>query len=381
MNSEDESQPSPATPDPRNPSPCPEPVDTGASHPADGAPQVSATAFPSIPNLSKETTVSPATAEPSSPSAGIFQRIHQSVAQVFLGQDEVIHQVLAALLAGGHVLLEGKPGLGKTHLVLALAKSIEGKFSRIQFTPDLMPSDVTGHTLYDLSSQTFRVRKGPVFAQLLLADEINRAPAKTQSALLEVMQEAQVTIDGETHALEPPFMTFATQNPIEQEGTYPLPEAQLDRFLLKILIDYPDTEREQAIVRAVCSAAGATGLSPSQVEAVCSTEEIIEAQRETAQVEAADSVVGYAVALTKATRSHGAIALGASTRGAISLVRVAKAYALMEGRNFITPGDVKRASAPVLRHRVALAPEMSISGQTVDEVLVGVIDSVEAPRV
>ncbi len=315
------------------------------------------------------------------PAAGPFQAIHQSVARVFIGQQEIIHQVLAALLAGGHVLLEGKPGLGKTHLVLALARAFGGDFRRIQFTPDLMPSDVTGHTLFDLAAQSFRVRKGPVFTQLLLADEINRAPAKTQSALLEVMQEGQVTIDGETHPLTPPFMTFATQNPVEQEGTYPLPEAQLDRFLIKVLIDYPAPAQEAAIVSAVTSEAGARGLSPDHVQPVCSPADILEAQRQTAAVEAVASVVEYAVALARATRGHGAISLGAGTRGAISLVRMAKACALLDGRGYITPGDVKRAALPVLRHRVTLAPEVTISGQTVDEVLQSVINTVQAPRV
>jgi MoxR-like ATPase len=313
-------------------------------------------------------------------SSALLKQIRGAVEQVFLGQTEVIQQVLAALLAGGHVLLEGKPGLGKTHLVLALARTFGAEFRRIQFTPDLMPSDVTGHTLYDLGSQSFRVRQGPVFTQLLLADEINRAPAKTQSALLEVMQEAQVTIDGETYALALPFMTFATQNPIEQEGTYPLPEAQLDRFLLKILIDYPGLQQESAIVKAVSAAAGGRGLRPEQVQPVCTTEAILQAQQEAAAVEAVDSVVAYAVNLTRATRHHGAIALGAGTRGAISLVRVAKAYALLEDRRYITPGDVKRAALPVLRHRVSLTPEVAISGQTVDQVLETVIRSVEAPR-
>lgn len=313
-------------------------------------------------------------------STQILRQIRDAVGQVFIGQDEVIHQVLAALLAGGHVLLEGKPGLGKTHLVLALSRTFGGSFRRIQFTPDLMPSDVTGHTLFDLASQTFRVRRGPVFAQLLLADEINRAPAKTQSALLEVMQEAQVTIDGETHALTPPFMTFATQNPIEQEGTYPLPEAQLDRFLLKVLIDYPNAECEAWIVKAVSAAAAGRGLSPDEVPQICSPQDIIAAQNDTAAVDAVDSVVNYAVSLARATRQNGAISLGAGTRGAISLVRVAKAYALLDGRMFITPGDVKRAALPVLRHRVQLAPEVAISGQTVDQVLESVIRTVEAPR-
>jgi MoxR-like ATPase len=317
---------------------------------------------------------------PTPRSTDIMRSIRSAVEQVFVGQTEVIQQCLAALLAGGHVLLEGKPGLGKTHLVLALSRTFGAQFRRIQFTPDLMPSDVTGHTLYDLGNQSFRLRPGPVFTQLLLADEINRAPAKTQSALLEVMQECQVTIDGESHALTPPFMTFATQNPIEQEGTYPLPEAQLDRFLLKVVIDYPAAAQESKIVQAVSSVASGRGLAPEQVTQICTTEDVLRAQQEAAEVESVESVVNYAVAITRATRSHGAIALGAGTRGAIALVRVAKAYALLDGRSFITPGDVKRASLPVLRHRVTLTPEVSISGQSVDQVLDGLLRSIEAPR-
>lgn len=314
-------------------------------------------------------------------STTTFQKIRDAVSQVFVGQDEVLYQVLAALLAGGHVLLEGKPGLGKTHLVLALAHTFGGSFRRIQFTPDLMPSDVCGHTLYDMGSGTFRVRRGPVFANLLLADEINRAPAKTQSALLEVMQEAQVTIDGESHKLAPPFMTFATQNPIEQEGTYPLPEAQLDRFLLKVLIDYPDVPSETWVVKAVSSRASGGGLSASAVQSVCTPDEILAAQEEAANIQAVDQVVDYAVNIVRATRQHSAISLGAGTRGAISLVRVAKSYALLEGRGYITPADVKRAVLPVLRHRVQLAPEIAISGQTVDDMLISLLKTVEAPRV
>lgn len=314
-------------------------------------------------------------------STGIFQQIRQAVGQVFVGQEEVLNQVLAALLAGGHVLLEGKPGLGKTHLVLALSRTFGGSFRRIQFTPDLMPSDVCGHTLFDMASSTFRVRRGPVFANLLLADEINRAPAKTQSALLEVMQETQVTIDGESHALTPPFMTFATQNPIEQEGTYPLPEAQLDRFLLKVLIDYPDAVNETWVVKAVSSRASGGGLSTAEVPQVCTPQDILAAQAEAAAVQAVEQVVDYAVKIVRATRQHSAISLGAGTRGAISLVRVAKAYALLEGRGYITPADVKRAVLPVLRHRVQLAPEIAISGQSVDDMLNSLIKTIEAPRV
>ena len=307
-------------------------------------------------------------------------RILDQLSRVIVGQQAVIEELLISLFSRSHCLLEGVPGLAKTLLVSTLARSLDLSFSRIQFTPDLMPSDVTGHTLFDLAAQQFRVRQGPVFTQLLLADEINRAPAKTQSALLEVMQEGRVTIDGETHTLAPPFMTFATQNPIEQEGTYPLPEAQLDRFLLKILIDYPDATQEASIVRAVCSEAAARGLSPDHVTQVCTPQDILDAQAATAAVDAVESVVQYAVALTRATRTHGAISLGAGTRGAISLVRMAKAYAFLDNRHYITPADVKRAALPVLRHRITLAPEVAISGQSIDTVLTSVLNTVQAPR-
>lgn len=310
----------------------------------------------------------------------ITDKIRAEIQSVLIGQSRVVDEVLASLLAGGHVLLEGKPGLGKTHLVLALASSFGGTFSRIQFTPDLMPSDVTGHSLYDMGTSEFRIRKGPVFANLLLADEINRAPAKTQAALLEVMQERQVTIDGERLTLDPPFMTLATQNPIEQEGTYPLPEAQLDRFLVKVLIDYPEAADEEQIVKQVALKAGASGLNPRKVQQVCSPEDLIAAQKACAECRCGDEVISYAVRLVKATREAQGISLGAGTRGAISLVTLAKAYACLAGRDFVTPDDVKAGALPVLRHRVQIAPEMSISGYTVDEVLESLIQTVEAPR-
>lgn len=310
----------------------------------------------------------------------LLGRMREEIGRVFLGQPGVIDEVLAVFLAGGHILLEGKPGLGKTHLVLALARTFGGVFRRIQFTPDLMPGDVTGHSLYDMGRQEFRIRRGPVFANLLLADEINRAPAKTQAALLEVMQELQVTIDGESLALEPPFMTLATQNPIEQEGTYQLPEAQLDRFLLKTVIDYPSAEDEEAIVRGVTGGTGSGALDVARVPRLCEVEDVLRLQRLAASVTCVPEVVSYAVRLARATREARGLALGAGTRGAIALVRAGKAFALLAGRGYLTPDDVKAAALPVLRHRVTLAPELAISGQRVDDVITGLLRAVEAPR-
>lgn len=310
--------------------------------------------------------------------AELVHRMREQVRCVILGQDAVIEQVLAALLAGGHVLLEGKPGLGKTQLVTTLARTFGGASGRIQFTPDLMPSDVTGFRLFDMKSQTFQLRRGPVFTNLLLADEINRAPAKTQAALLEVMQERQVTIDGETLKLTPPFMTLATQNPVEHEGTYPLPEAQLDRFIMKVLIGYPDRTAECEIVTR--ASAEAPGAGADAVRLVCGPREIVAAQQATAAVQVVPEVVAYAVAISQATRESRAVSLGAGTRGAISLVRIGKAFATLEGRGYVIPDDIKRAALPVLRHRVQLTPEVAISGQEVDEVLHGIIDGVPAPR-
>ncbi len=329
-----------------------------------------------------ETTPEPQPPAPPQPSpfefaVEVMDTIRRRIGRVFLGQAAILDQVLAAFLAGGHVLIEGKPGLGKTHLVLALAQTFGGTFRRIQFTPDLMPSDVTGHTLYDMSAQQFRLRRGPVFTNLLLADEINRAPAKTQAALLEVMQEVQVTIDGESHALPPPFMTLATQNPIEQEGTYPLPEAQLDRFLMKVVIDYPGKDDEEQIVGELLTGGG---LKTGEIQQVCDVQGILAAQRAVAAVRVAPEVIAYSVRLVRGTREAQGLTLGAGTRGAISLVRVAKSFAAMAGRDFVTPDDIKSAALPVLRHRVTVAPELAISGQTADDTLAAIVNNTEAPR-
>ncbi len=341
------------------------------------------------PSPSWQPPAIPSAPEPAAPApeydawtnaAALLQAMQHHLGTVFLGQPAVINQVLVAFIAGGHVLLEGKPGLGKTHLVLALARTFGGVFRRIQFTPDLMPGDVTGHTLYDMGRQEFKLRRGPVFANLLLADEINRAPAKTQSALLEVMQEWQVTIDGQTLPLTPPFMTLATQNPIEQEGTYALPEAQLDRFLMKVIVDYPSLEEEERIVNAVASGTGSGKLDPAAVPQLCGPAEVIALQQTAAAVQCQPEVTAYAVRIVRATREMQGLTLGAGTRGGISLVKTAKAFALLSGRTFVTPDDIKQAALPVLRHRVTLAPELAISGQKVDDVINGLLRSVDAPR-
>jgi MoxR-like ATPase len=302
------------------------------------------------------------------------------IAKALIGQDVIIDQTLIALLAGGHVLIEGVPGLGKTLLVRALARTFGGNFSRIQFTPDLMPADVTGHSLFDQTTRQFTLRKGPVFTNLLLADEINRAPAKTQAALLEVMQEGQVTIEGEAHPLTLPFMVLATQNPIEQEGTYALPEAQLDRFMLKIRIDYPSEDHERQLVRQVTSNQVGEKLNVDAVGTIVRPETILALQRVSASLTVDDRVVDYAVRITRATRNWPGLASGASPRGAIALVRAARGHALLEGHPFVTPDDVKAVALPALRHRVVLAPELEIEGQQADQVLASLLQKVDAPR-
>jgi len=297
-----------------------------------------------------------------------------------IGQSAVVEQVLACCLAGGHVLIEGVPGLGKTLLVKAMAKTFAGEFSRIQFTPDLMPADVMGHAVFDMRNQSFSVRKGPVFTHLLLADEINRAPAKTQSSLLEVMQERQVTIEGESHQLQAPFMVLATQNPLENEGTYPLPEAQLDRFLIKVRIDYPSESEEQELVRLVTKNRVGDALDVGAVATLVKPETVVVLQQIVSKIRVDDAVASYAVRLVRATRDWPGIAIGAGPRGSIALLRVARAMALLAGRDFVIPDDIKAAGLPVLRHRVAISPESELDGLTSDDLLKGLIEQTVAPR-
>lgn len=313
-------------------------------------------------------------------AADIVARMRTEISRAVVGQQDVIEHTLIALLAAGHVLVEGVPGLGKTLLVRALARTFGGHFMRIQFTPDLMPSDVTGHALYDLRTQEFKIRKGPVFTHLLLADEINRAPAKTQSALLEAMQEQQVSIEGQPLTLLRPFMVLATQNPLEQEGTYPLPEAQLDRFLIKILISYPTVDDERALIKQVTDNRVGDTLDVGILAAIVSPEEVTALQALTAQIRVDDAVRNYAVDITRATRSHGGIMVGAGPRGGIALVRAARARALLDGRDFVVPDDIKAVTLPALRHRISLSPELDMEGLGVDDILRRVLATVDAPR-
>src|SRR5262245_13824069 len=313
-------------------------------------------------------------------AAGLFARLRAAIQQAVVGQSEVIDQVLIALAASGHVLVEGVPGLGKTLLVRALGQALSLSHARIQFTPDMMPSDVTGHSVLDPSTRELRIIRGPVFTEILLADEINRAPAKTQSALLEVMQEYQVTIEGQTIPLPKPFMVLATQSPVETEGTYPLPEAQLDRFLFKIQIAYPSAAEEVAVVVRVTADQAGDELPLADVKPCLDAAGVLDLQRLAARVRVDDQVIDYAVRIVRTTRDYAGVAIGSGSRGALALVRGARAVALLDGRGFATPDDVKRIALPSLRHRIALSPDALLEGRTTSDLLTEILGTVAAPR-
>jgi MoxR-like ATPase len=325
---------------------------------------------------------SPANPEPAAPARSQFDQAHQLLRQlqveiqrVLIGQDTVVQQVLMALIARGHVLIEGVPGLGKTLLVRTLAQCFGGRFARIQFTPDLMPSDVTGHAMFNMKSQEFEIRKGPAFTNLLLADEINRAPAKTQAALLEVMQEGQITIEGSSYPVDAPFMVLATQNPIEQEGTYPLPEAELDRFMLKVLIRYPEQKDEESMLLQMCGAD-----EKPAVRQLLKPAHVLSLQKIAQQITVDPSIVEYIVKIVRATRDWPGVSRGAGPRASIALLSAARAFALLNNDAYVTPDDVKAVALPALRHRLLLAAELEIEGVPVDQVLTDICQSIKAPR-
>ena len=307
-----------------------------------------------------------------------FDRIKQQMARVVVGQQELVEGVLVAAIAKGHVLVEGAPGLGKTLVARTFAMVSGCAFKRIQFTPDLMPSDITGSSVYSRETGKFTFVPGPIFAQLLLADEINRAPAKTQSALLEAMQDHQVTVDGVSRPLPAPFVVVATQNPVESQGTYPLPEAQLDRFLFKLTVGDPPPEIERTIVRHHADGFDPTDLS--SLQAATSAEELVAMQQHAQGVHVDDAVIAYIVELVRRTRDDKAIELGASPRASIALLKSAQVIAASEGRTFLTPDDVKPMVAAVLRHRVMLHPDAQLQGTSADERIEDILRAVPVPR-
>jgi len=314
------------------------------------------------------------------PLVALRARVAAEVGKVVVGQREAVDLMLVALLADGHILLEGVPGVAKTLLARTVAASLSLDFSRIQFTPDLMPGDVIGASIFNFQTNAFVLTRGPVFTQLLLADEINRTPPKTQAALLEAMQEKSVTIDGRSHALGPPFMVIATQNPIEQQGTYPLPEAQLDRFLFKHRLDYPSREEELAVVTRHSSGAALADPRSAGVTAVVDQAELATLKAIVPAVRLNDDIVAYVVDLVRATREHPSLQFGGSPRAAAMLAASARALAGLEGRDFVIPDDIKRLAQPALRHRLVLAPSAEIEGQSVDGVLAQIVERQAAPR-
>jgi len=306
--------------------------------------------------------------------------VRAEVAKAVVGQDHAVTSLLIGLLAEGHVLLEGVPGVAKTLLVRSLSEAMDLNNTRVQFTPDLMPGDVTGSLIYDTSTSQFRFREGPVFTNLMLADEINRTPPKTQAALLEAMEEHQVSVDGTTYPLPTPFMVIATQNPIEYEGTYPLPEAQLDRFMLKVKLDLPARSEEIQILNRHATGFRPTDLIAAGLTAVANQQTIEAARTEIAQIKTSPEVLTYIVDLVQATRTSPSFQSGVSPRGSTALMKTAKAWAWLTGREFVTPDDVQSLVLPCLRHRVSLRPEAEMDGVSIDQVLQGLTATVPVPR-
>lgn len=333
--------------------------------------------IPTVPVTSEQPAAAP---PPASPMQKLYEAITGEVGKIYVGQEELVLSTLVALFSGGHVLIESVPGLGKTLFVRTLGKALGCQFGRIQFTADLMPSDITGAPVYNMKTSDFDFRPGPVFTQLLLADEINRSPAKTHAALLEIMQERRVTIEKTTHQLEPPFLVMATQNPIESEGTYNLPEAQLDRFMFKVLVDYPTQQEEARVLAEHSQQLDVDHRLQTEVKTVTSPEQIVEATQRTGQVRVEEKLIDYINRLVRQTRDWPTLHLGASPRAGIALVQGARTLAAFSGRDYAIPDDVAEIALPALRHRVSLTAEAEVEGRDIDQVLGELIRSVEVPR-
>ncbi|MCK6618044.1 MAG: MoxR family ATPase [Cyclobacteriaceae bacterium] len=306
------------------------------------------------------------------------QQIRSEISKIIVGQQHLVDLLITAVLADGHVLIEGVPGVAKTLTAKLLARVIDVKFTRIQFTPDLMPSDVLGTSVFNVKKSEFEFKAGPIFSNIVLIDEINRAPAKTQAALFEVMEERQVTVDGTTYAMEQPYLVVATQNPIEHEGTYRLPEAQLDRFLFKIIVTYPNLEQEVAIISGHHHRQGHAPVG--EVKPVLNAQQIKVYRQAVQQVHIEDNLVRYIAQIVHETRNNPSLFLGGSPRASVALLTCSKAYAAINGRDFVTPEDVKFIAAPVLRHRIMLMPDKEMEGVTPDDVVKQIVDKVEVPR-
>lgn len=310
----------------------------------------------------------------------LFGRIGQSLSKVVIGQEAVGHQLLIALLSGGHVILEGVPGVGKTLMVKVLAQMIQADFRRVQLTPDILPSDILGTNVFDMNSKDFTLKKGPVFTQLLLADEINRTPPKTQAALLEAMEEKQVTLDGTSHPLSPLFWVIATQNSLEFEGTYPLPEAQLDRFLFKLVVGYPDGAAEKQMLLNAQKGFDASRQTLARIKPLATVEQVLTARQEVKAIAIKDVIIDYLLEVVRRTRQHSDLALGTSPRSAVAWLKASQAHAWLAGRKFVTPDDVQGVAVPLLRHRLILNPEAQLDGIQMDPLIVSLLEQIPVPR-
>jgi MoxR-like ATPase len=305
-------------------------------------------------------------------------RVKTEIAKVVVGQENTVDMLMAAMLTGGHVLLEGLPGIAKTLTAKLLAKTIDAGFSRIQFTPDLMPTDVTGTSVFNVKESSFYFRKGPIFSNIILIDEINRSPAKTQAALMEVMEEKQITYDGETYIMSRPFFVIATQNPIEQEGTYSLPEAELDRFVFKLKLSYPSLEQELAIIEKFHADFDAR--ETTQVDKILSPEMVVSFSKLIEKIYVRTELLKYIAAVVDNTRNNGDLFIGASPRASLAIIKTAKALAAIRGREFVTPDDIKNVAVPVLNHRLILSHEREMEGFTIEDIIKGILETVEVPR-